>query len=270
METTRAIRSRRRSRWRPAGLLHRVLAERGTIFSRRGQRALGQVVADEVDGGDEGLGLHRQQAGRAGEVVGVGLRVDFDGAVVVDLGVEHVGAAAEVDDVEDVDVLAQLLLGELQALAQLGHVQAGAGAARVDEDRGERHQAGEALRADGGVAAVPVGAAPVPARRRPRRGRAGAGGAARRPPAWRSATRLTRSRTSTSRRAPDTGVLAQAHHPGGELAGRAVRVQHDGAVVTWRTVPKWPKWRSACQAMRGRSRSPPRPPRRRTASRREE
>ena len=87
--------------------------------ARAGQRALGQVLADEVDRRDERLGLDGQQAGRAGEVVGVGLGVDLDPAVVVDLGVEHVGAAAEVHDVQDVDVLAQLGPGDLQALADL-------------------------------------------------------------------------------------------------------------------------------------------------------
>src|SRR3954469_21652226 len=50
--------------------------------------------------------------GGAGEVVRVGLGVDLDLARdLVDLGVEDVGAPAEVDDVQDVDVLAQLLIG---------------------------------------------------------------------------------------------------------------------------------------------------------------
>ena len=89
-----------------------------TIFvARAGQRALGQVLADEVDGGDQRLGLDGQQPRRAREVVGVGLGVDLDRAVVGDLGVEHVGAAAEVHDVQHVDVLAQLGVGDLQALA---------------------------------------------------------------------------------------------------------------------------------------------------------
>ena len=102
-------------------LLHRVLAERGDdLLARRGQRALRDVLADQVDRGDQRLGLDRQQPRGRAEVVAVGLGVDLDRPVVVDLGVEHVGAAAEVHDVEDVDVLAQLLLGDLQALADLG------------------------------------------------------------------------------------------------------------------------------------------------------
>ena len=89
-----------------------------TIFvARRVQLAGGQVVADQVDRGDERLGLDRQQPGGAVERVRVRLGVDLDLAAGQDLGVEHVGAAAEVDDVEDVEVLAQLLLGHLQRVA---------------------------------------------------------------------------------------------------------------------------------------------------------
>ena len=72
------------------------------------QARLRQVVAEQVDRRDQRLRLERQQARRAGEVVAVGVGVDLD-PVAVDLGVEDVGAAAEVDDVEDVEVLAQLL-----------------------------------------------------------------------------------------------------------------------------------------------------------------
>ena len=42
-----------------------------------------------LDGGDERLGLHRQQPRRPGEVVGVGLGVDLDRPIVVDLGVPY-------------------------------------------------------------------------------------------------------------------------------------------------------------------------------------
>src|SRR3712207_6929051 len=52
---------------------------------------------------------HRQQAGGTREVVAVGLGVDLDLPVVGHLGVEDVGAAPEVHDVEHADVLAQLL-----------------------------------------------------------------------------------------------------------------------------------------------------------------
>ena len=77
------------------------------------------MLADQIDGRDQRLGLDRQQSRRAVEVVAVGLRVDLDLPVLVDLGIQHVGAAAEVDDVEDVHVLAQLLLAQLQPLADL-------------------------------------------------------------------------------------------------------------------------------------------------------
>ena len=65
------------------------------------------MVADEVDRGDQCLGFDLQQPRRPGEGVGVRLGVDVDQPVGVDLGVQHVGAAAEVHDVQDTDVLAQ-------------------------------------------------------------------------------------------------------------------------------------------------------------------
>ncbi len=82
------------------------MAERGDDLLAGGvESGLGQMVAEEVDGGDERLGLERQQPGGLGEAVAVGLGVDLD-LVADDLRVEDVGAAAEVDDVEDVDVAA--------------------------------------------------------------------------------------------------------------------------------------------------------------------
>jgi hypothetical protein len=68
------------------------------------------VLADQVDGRDQRLGLHREQARGPREGVAVGLGVDLDRAVGLDLGVEHVRASAEVDDVEHRDVLPQLLV----------------------------------------------------------------------------------------------------------------------------------------------------------------
>ena len=89
-------------------LLGGVVAERGDdLLARALQAALRQVVAEEVDRRDQRLRLERQQARRAGEVVAVGLGVDLD-LVALDFRVEDVGAAAEVDDVEQVDVLLQL------------------------------------------------------------------------------------------------------------------------------------------------------------------
>ena len=84
------------------------------------------------------------------------------------LGVDHVRAAAEVDDVEHRDVLAQLLRRDLQLLADVGDLQPLARAAGGDQHRGERDQAGEALRADRGLGAA---AAAVGLGGRRRRGR---------------------------------------------------------------------------------------------------
>ena len=85
------------------------MSERGDDLLAGGVEAgLRQVVAEEVDRGDQGLRLERQQPGRLGEAVAVGLGVDLD-LVADDLGVEDVGAAAEVDDVEHVDVAGELL-----------------------------------------------------------------------------------------------------------------------------------------------------------------
>ena len=102
-------------------LLHRVLAERrDDLLARGGERALGDVLADQVDRRHERLRLDRQQPRGPVEVVAVGLGVDLDLALLLlDLRIQHVGAAAEVDDVQHVHVLAQLLLAELQPLADL-------------------------------------------------------------------------------------------------------------------------------------------------------
>ena len=130
-------------------LVRRVLAERADdLVAHRAQRALRDVLADEIDGGDQRLGLDGQQARRTGERVAVGLGVDLDHPVVADLGVEHVGPGAEVDHVEQRDVLAQLGVGEPERLAQLGRAQAPPGSAGLDEDAGQRDQSGEALGPD--------------------------------------------------------------------------------------------------------------------------
>ena len=129
-------------------LLHRVLAERrDDLLPRRGERALGDVLADQVDRRHQRLGLDRQQARGPVEVVAVGLRVHFDLAeLLIDLGIEDVGAASEVDDVEHVDVLAQLLLADLEPLADVRDLNRLARAAGLDEDARESDQAREALR----------------------------------------------------------------------------------------------------------------------------
>ena len=138
-------------------LLGGIVAERLDDFlARLLQVGLRQVVAEEVDRRDQRLRLQRQQPRRAGEVVAVGLGVDLD-LVAEDFGVEDVGAAAEVDDVEQLDVLAQLLVGQFEPLAQLGDLQPLALFRRFDQHPGEGDEAGEALGPDRRLAAA-VGA----------------------------------------------------------------------------------------------------------------
>ena len=141
-------------------LLGGIVAERLDDFLPRGlQPALRQVVAEQVDRGDQRLCLERQQPRRAGEVVAVGLGVDFD-LVADDFRVEDVGAAAEVDDVEQLDVFLQLLAGQFEPVAQVGDAQALTLLRRVDQHPGEGDQAGEALGPDRGLAAAVGAAAP--------------------------------------------------------------------------------------------------------------
>ena len=125
------------------------------LLARGGERALREVLADQVDRGGERLRLERQQPRGAREVVPVGLGVHLD-LIALDLGVEDVGAAAEVHDVQDVDVLAQLLFGHLQRFAQLAHVELLRLARRLDQDAGQRDEAGEALGPDRRLVAVLV------------------------------------------------------------------------------------------------------------------
>ena len=157
-------------------LLGRVLAERvHDLLARAGQRALGQVLADQVDRRHQRLGLQRQQPGGAGEVVAVGLGVDLD-LVALDLGVEHVRAAAEVHDVQHVDVLAQLLVSVTWRRSQSSDTSSLRALARgVDQDARERDQPGEALGADRRALAVLVSSisSSTVGGGRPRRARAG-------------------------------------------------------------------------------------------------
>ena len=133
------------------------MAERLDDFGPRAlQVRLRQVVAEEVDRRHQRLRLQRQQAGGAGEVVAVGLRVDLD-LVAEDFRVEDVGATAEVDDVEQLDVLAQLLPGQFEAVAKVGDLQPLALFRRFDQHPGEGDEAGKALGPDRRLAAA-VGA----------------------------------------------------------------------------------------------------------------
>ena len=114
-------------------LFRRVLAERrDDLRSDRRERTLGDVLADQVDRRDQRLRFDRKKPRRPRERVAVRLRIDLDRPIRVDLGVQHIRAGAEVDDVQDRDVLAQLLVGQLQPPLQLADAEAPAGAASLD------------------------------------------------------------------------------------------------------------------------------------------
>ena len=183
------------------------------------QAALGQVVAEEVDRRDQRLRLQRQQPRRPAEVVAVGLGVDLD-LVSDQLGVEHVGAAPEVDDVQQVDVVAQLLVGEVELVAHLGDPQPVGALGGLDQHPRQRHQAGEALGADRGLRAA-VGAAPDSLHR-------GGGGALRPRGLELALVALAQQRQplgdlAGQLRGIEHGrVLAPVQHPGHQLAARGV------------------------------------------------
>ena len=117
----------------------------------------GHERADEVEREQERLGLERREPRGAAELVAVELLLDVDRAPVVDaLGVDGVAAAAEVDEVEQLQVILELLVGELEARGQLGGVDGGvlvlaAGRQHVGE-HGLEHR--EALRRDGRLPAL--------------------------------------------------------------------------------------------------------------------
>ena len=135
------------------------MAERLDDLAPRGlQPGLRQVVAEEVDRRHQRLRLEREQPGRTREVVAVGVGVDLD-PVAGDLRVEDVGAAAEVDDVEHVEVLAQLVERDVELAQHLIREQALVLACGPDQQPGQGHEAREALRPDHGLRA-PVRPAP--------------------------------------------------------------------------------------------------------------
>ena len=93
--------------------------------------------------------LERRQPGRLAERVAPDFLVDPD-LVSVELGVDGVTAAAEVDEIEQRKVLLQLVLGDVEALDELrrGNSRARRVAATLQEVGQQRLQDGETLGLD--------------------------------------------------------------------------------------------------------------------------
>ena len=119
-----------RRRLRRRGAAHVVAPERGLELRahvvERGARVGGHERADEVEREQERLRLERREPRGPAELVAVELLLDVDRAPLVDaLGIHGVAAAAEVDEVEQLQVILELLVAELEALGQLGRVDEG-------------------------------------------------------------------------------------------------------------------------------------------------
>ncbi len=188
------------------------------LLAGRPQARLRQVVSEQVDRRHQRLRLQRQQARRAGEVVAVGVGVHLD-LVADDLGVEHVGAAAEVDDVQHIDVLAQLVHRDVQLLEHAVGGEARPLSCGGDQEPRQAHQPGEPLRADDGLGA-PVGASAAVGVR----GRAShdLGDAELAPVALAQQLEPGGRILRQLGRLQQLGMLAPAQHPRDELAPRRV------------------------------------------------
>src|SRR5205823_10042329 len=62
--------------------------------------------------------------------------------------------AAEVDDVQDVEVLAKLVVADVELVHDRGHRKSGVLARRADQETGESDEARESLRANHGLRAA--------------------------------------------------------------------------------------------------------------------
>ena len=105
-----------RRRLRRGRAAHVVAPERrlelGAHVVERRAGVGGHQRADQVERQQQRLGLERREPRRAAELVAVQLLLDVDRAPVVDaLGVDRVAAAAEVDEVEQLEVILELLVG---------------------------------------------------------------------------------------------------------------------------------------------------------------
>ena len=127
----------------------------------RSVRVGGDHRADELEREADRSRLERGQARREPERVAVQLLVDVH-AVTVERGVDRVTAAAEVDEVQQLEVLFELLCGNVEALDDLGGRDDGlmSFAARGEQVGEECLEHGEAFRHDrtGGALAEGFGA----------------------------------------------------------------------------------------------------------------
>ena len=194
--------------------------------------AVGSWLADELDGEQQGVGLQGRQAGRALEGVTRQVAADPQSVATFVLGVEQGAVAAEVDEVEEAHVGAQLVGVEAEGGADLGDVEqclvvAGAALQQVGRQGGE---AREAIDLDAPVARRPRAwrrwarpakrAAPVAAARQERR----AGGVAAPRPESRSSAGCKHLR-----------VGRHPEHPAQQRPRLGVRrLVDEAAVVLWR------------------------------------
>ncbi len=149
-------------------------AELGGGAGQSGARSRGQLAADELDGQQERVGLQRRQARRAREGGPGELARDAQLRAALVLGVEQGAVAAEVDQVEQADVGAQLFGGDPEGGADGGDVeQRLVVAAALQKIRGERREAREAVDLHAPVVGRAAPAAPAG-------GRVAAGGPQRR------------------------------------------------------------------------------------------
>src|SRR5207248_2112957 len=108
----------RLGRLRQLELAEGLLQLRAHALERRA-RVGGDHRADELEREPDRARLERRQARRCAEGVAEELLVDRDG-VVVELGVDRVAAAAEVDEIEQREVLLELLGRDVEALDEIG------------------------------------------------------------------------------------------------------------------------------------------------------
>ena len=113
-------------------------------------RVGGDHRADELERKANGARLERRQSRRQAERVAVQLLVDADG-VAVELGVDRVATAAEIDEVQELQVLLELLLWNAETLDEFvrGNYRVASLAACGEQVGKQRLQHRESLGHDG-------------------------------------------------------------------------------------------------------------------------